>query len=1102
LPEVPGYEIVAELGRGGMGVVYKARHTGLNRTVALKMIGVGTAANPDLLDRFRSEAEVIARLQQPNIIQVYDIGTSPGGPYFAMEYAEGGSLADRWAGAPQATRFAAQTVAALAVAVEAAHEQGIIHRDIKPANILLAYVSGSQTAGKGGKRSPGGDGRRHDRELVPKISDFGLARRIGETRGRTVTGQVMGTPGYMAPEQARGAAEDVGPAADVYALGVLLYEALTGGPPYRGVSGLESVHLMLSAEPMPPSRLRPGLPRDLDTICLHCLQKEPHKRYPSAGELADDLERFLAGEPIKARPTPAWERTWKWSRRHPATAALAVALALTVAVGFVLVLGQWRRAEAERDRTDKARREAVEFAASEAQAKHRAEVLSADLLLERGVSLCEAGDYGPGLLWLARALEAAPANDTRLKRSARLLMGGWGRQLRLPRAAFPHDNEMEAAVLSRDGRHVAAAGGNLVYVWETDTGKRCGVPLVHPAAINAVVFSPDGTTLLTASRDGTARLWDAATGQPRGEPLRHAARVDVAQFSPDGSVAMSAGEDGTARLWDAATGRPIGEPLVHGRPVLAAAFSPDGKLLATAGEDGLVVLWDVGNRSRRGEPLRHGAAVGALAFSPDGRTLATGGDDKQARLWDAATGRLLHRLADHTARIRALAFSPDGQTLATGGDDHTAIMWDLNLGTPRTRLPHHDRVSQVVFSPGGKALATGCGDYTARLWTADTGRPLGGPLPHQGDLCAVVFGPGGGTLMTAGDDGMVRLWSTEPPAVPDGELVQEANVVGLAVSPDGRSLLTTDEHGVTRLWDVATGKDRVVAADTLATVVAFSPDGKTFLTAGTDPAVRFWDAASGAPAGPPLVHRANVISAAFSPDGRLVVTGTDDGDNSVRVWDRARGELLHTLTGHTRRVGSVAFGDGGRLVVSGSWDKTARLWDVTCGKPVGEALRHQDLVKAVAFSRDGKAVLTGGDDFTARLWGVPAGKLLGPPLRHTEKVESVAFSPDGTVLLTVGTGGRARLWDAGTGKPLGPALPQRGGLAAAAFSPDGRTFRTGGRGGVVERWTVPTPLDGNATVIQVWLHAHTGLQLDASGAVEALDPKVWHESFVRTREPR
>ena len=352
-PELPGFEILAELGRGGMGVVYKARQKGLNRTVALKMIGPGAAANPDLLSRFRSEAEVIARLQQPNIIQVYEIGTSPAGPYFAMEHAEGGSLAERWGGVPQPARATAQTVLALALAVQAAHEQGIIHRDLKPANILLALVSGSQNAGKNAKL-PSTDGGRHaDRDLVPKISDFGLARRLDDTRDLTVTGQVMGTPGYMAPEQARGGGDDVGPATDVYALGVLLYEALTGMPPYRGASGLESVHLMLSGGAAVAVAVAAGpaaRPRQpsASTVCTGAPQAA-HATAAAAVRRPRAVPRRRADQgPADAGVGYALEVV----AASPTAAGLAGALVLLVTVAFALVLGQWRRAEEERVLTE------------------------------------------------------------------------------------------------------------------------------------------------------------------------------------------------------------------------------------------------------------------------------------------------------------------------------------------------------------------------------------------------------------------------------------------------------------------------------------------------------------------------------------------------------------------------------------------------------------------------------------------------------------------------------------------------------------------------------------------------------------------------------
>jgi tetratricopeptide (TPR) repeat protein len=322
---IPGYEIMGELGRGGMGVVYKALQKGPNRVVALKMILAGGHAEARDLMRFRIEAEAVGRLQHPNIVQVYEVGEQDGLPYFSLEYVDGGSLLGKVAGTPQPAREAAKTVQALAQAMDYAHRRGIMHRDLKPANILLTS-----------------DG-------VPKITDFGLAKRFDEDASQTRTGAILGTPSYMAPEQAAGKSKEVGPPADIYALGSILYELLTGRPPFRGETVLDTIKMVQSAEPLPPTRLHAKVPRDLETICLKALNKEPHKRYESAGLLAEDLRRFLTGEPILARPTPLWEHAWKWTKRRPAVAALiGVSTAAVVVVsvfGYVLASRESQRAE-------------------------------------------------------------------------------------------------------------------------------------------------------------------------------------------------------------------------------------------------------------------------------------------------------------------------------------------------------------------------------------------------------------------------------------------------------------------------------------------------------------------------------------------------------------------------------------------------------------------------------------------------------------------------------------------------------------------------------------------------------------------------------------
>jgi serine/threonine-protein kinase len=373
-PTIPGYEILAELGRGGLGVVYKARDQRLKRMVALKMLLAGGHASPEQLARFRAEAEAVARLQHPHIVQIFEVGEHEGRPYFALEYVEGGSLDRRLAGTPQPARRAAELVETLARAMHYAHEHGLVHRDLKPANILLRRKSEirnpkSETNSKSESLSPKqgapevsvirissfgfvSDFGFRISDFDPKITDFGLAKQLDVDVGQTPSGAIMGTPSYMAPEQAAGQARQVGPAADVYALGAILYELLTGRPPFKGETPLETLSQALAAEPLPPRRLQPKLPADLETICLKCLQKQPGKRYASAGDLAEDLRRFLSGAPIRARPTPWPERVAKWARRRPALAALLAVGGGALVTVLAVVLWSNTRLRTERDRAE------------------------------------------------------------------------------------------------------------------------------------------------------------------------------------------------------------------------------------------------------------------------------------------------------------------------------------------------------------------------------------------------------------------------------------------------------------------------------------------------------------------------------------------------------------------------------------------------------------------------------------------------------------------------------------------------------------------------------------------------------------------------------
>jgi WD40 repeat protein/serine/threonine protein kinase len=1049
LPEVPGYEILDELGRGGMGVVYKARQASLDRVVALKMILDGDYGELATVARFQNEAKLLARMEHPNIVQILEVGEHASRPYFAMEFVDGGSLDKKLNGTPLPARQAAGLLETLARAIHAAHERGVIHRDLKPANILLTS----------GRRKPVGDGEPSGSaslplawaEYTPKVTDFGLAKRLDSQPGQTQTGAIMGTPRYMAPEQAAGRSKDVGPATDVHALGAILYELLTGRPPFLADSLFDNLQQVRFQEPVAPSRLQPKVSRDLETICLKCLQKSPTNRYLSAEALAEDLRRFLNGEPIHARPISALERAWRWCRRKPVVASLTAAVLAAVLGSILLSAALWYNAEL--------RARAVQNLA-QAEDDLRAKREEVRQLEQQGQKE-------------RRHLEESRAAARRVLYMADLNM-----------AQLDWDNSNVSRMLDLLQRHRPRPGQEDLRGFEWyHLWRLCHLDQTtlhgQMGSVRSLAFSPDGRTLAAACMDGKVYLWDESTKRVRLLLQGHANPVLSVAFAPDGKTLATGGGEwwrqdkpGELKLWDAEKGQERAVLEGHTGTVNCVAFSRDTSMLASASHDGTARVWDVTKRKQVSRiPVRGEEPVTSVAFAPDGLTLAAGTVNGFLLLWDLAAGKRKGSLHEHQGPIWSVAFSPDGRLIATtGSDDSTTRVWDPAAKSMKTLHGHRGGVVSVKFSPDGKTLATGGADQRVILWETSTGRRLFDLKGHRSLIWALAFSPDGKVLATGtqrrSGTGEVRLWNvTSDPK--EERLVMPAHpVLSVAFGPDGRTLAVAGARLTVQLWDTATRKEQASLKGYTNTVwaVVFTPDGKTLVTGGsrTDAKnkplggeIRWWSVPGGEQRRT-LELPSTVYSMALSTDAKTLAAGCEDG--TVKLLDLASGEELAVLVGaqNKNEIRSVAFSPDGGLLATGGTDKTAKLWDISQRRVQLTLEGHHSTVWSVAFAPDGKRLATGSVDDTAKLWDLQTGRELATLRGHFQGVRAVRFHPRGKRLATASGDNTVKLWDVATGEERATLRGQSSGIWSLAFSPDGNTLAAGDMKGIVNIWRAAT----------------------------------------------
>ncbi len=1009
------FVIREKVGVGAFGAVFRAFDSQLQREVALKVPQDHLLNEPRVIERFLREAKAAARLQHPNIVPIYDTGQEGAHHYIASAFIHGRTLAAVLESEVLTYRQIAELVQQLASAMAHAHELGIVHRDIKPANVMVDT-----------------EGRAH-------LMDFGLAFRAEGADQRTHVGAVIGTPAYMAPEQAQGQGDEPLPESDQYSLGVVLYELLTGEVPFHGPAAIV-LYNVLNKQPAPPRQVQPAVPADLETICLKAMAKKPEERYASCQDLADDLRRWLDGEPIHARRHGLLERTWRWGRRNPVVAGLsAMTVICLVIVGVVATASLGRLQESRAQAL--LERQRGEEKANEAKANAQRARESAQQALLNAEKLHKAEKEADEKAKLVERLklEADHKAATKIKtreesrlREQEARLGLYRGHLRLATAALEENRpKLASSWLERACTHAPEENDARDWNWEL-LWRRCGkgaqVLPAHTGGVTAVAVAPIGLHLASAGADKAVKLWELATGKPRLTLVGHTDVITALVFTPDGQRLISASKDSTVRYWEVASGAMIRVLRGHTAPVLCLALSSDGKTLATGSEDHTIKLWDVAEASEEATLSGHTGSVRAVAFRGDGKTLATGSSDNTVKLWDVRLAKERITLKGHTRPVTALAFSSVKRgLLVSGSEDQSIRIWTVEPAAQNNQLRGHlGTIHALAFSRDDLHLVSASDDHTVRLWSMPKfGTTDAIFVRHTGSVTGVAFCPGDRMVVTGSADGTMRLWATSVVAerritTPPDQTFVPGQIAELRLQGEAVTTVEVGPRQGMQQLDLATGQIRrslrLPPAPRWSRLL-LTPDGKR-LVAATETSIRLLDASSGkellmvAKTGEP------VVALQVNPEGNLLSWA--EQSTFPRIWNvlqeretgRMQGALVPGITY------TLAFNSGNKMLASGGSDRIVYVWNLATQRELFKFPGHTEQIFQVLFTPDNKRVMSVSEKGIWKIWDLGTKKDATPPgLPVLSARIAPQLSRDGKMLLTVSADQTVTLWDLATMVP-------------------------------------------------------------------------------------